>query len=335
MNQDFTGKTVLVTGATSGIGKATAELIAASGGTVIATGRQAANLPGHENIVPLPGDLTDATFRDQLAKAAAEAGNGRLDALVNAAGIIGTGTVETTSLEAFVLPKVFSEGYDSLTALGKLRVHTHLFNIANPFITLTLLYMESFSALILWIGIQQGLQFLSIYLSKPQLIGLSFWTVQDADLQSLWRDLYCPSMTTALHSFLHLIVLTFIVLSGRLSNVLMDLSLSCMSSFCTSILALSKLRRYQAVNHSLIPPSARWKNLESTMKMMDSVLYPFLTFFVGPKAMMFVVDNFEDLIKKNLVHIMLLTMVLFTRTLSWIQCCYDRLKSLYAKHIPA
>lgn len=101
MTQDFTGKTALVTGATSGIGKATAELIAASGGIVLATGRQADNLPKHHNIVPLPGDLTDAAFRDRLAQAAAEAGKGRLDALVNAAGIIGTGSIETTTLDTF------------------------------------------------------------------------------------------------------------------------------------------------------------------------------------------------------------------------------------------
>ena len=101
MTQDFSGKTALVTGATSGIGKATAELLAARGGKVLATGRNAAALPQHESIVAIPGDLTDAGFRERLTEAAAETGKGRLDALVNAAGIIGTGSVESTSLEAF------------------------------------------------------------------------------------------------------------------------------------------------------------------------------------------------------------------------------------------
>lgn len=101
MTNDFSGKTVLVTGATSGIGKATAELLAAKGATVIATGRNASNLPRHDHIVPVPGDLTDATFRGRLVEAAEQAGKGRLDALVNAAGIIGTGSIETTSLESF------------------------------------------------------------------------------------------------------------------------------------------------------------------------------------------------------------------------------------------
>lgn len=101
MTQDFTGKSALVTGATSGIGKATALLLAGRGCSVLATGRNAPELPKHERVVPLPGDLTDAGFRARLAEAAAEAGKGHLDALINAAGIIGTGSIETTSLEAF------------------------------------------------------------------------------------------------------------------------------------------------------------------------------------------------------------------------------------------
>jgi len=101
MTKEFTGKTVLVTGATSGIGKAAAELIANRGATVIATGRKAANLPKQDGLIPMPGDLTDAGFRERLAQAAAEAGKGRLDALVNAAGIIGSGTIETTTLDGF------------------------------------------------------------------------------------------------------------------------------------------------------------------------------------------------------------------------------------------
>lgn len=110
MHPEFEDRVVLVTGATSGIGRATALLLVHRGATVVASGRnekaletlmdQAAGAPGH--VHTMAGDLTDGGFRGRLADFAAGASDdGVLHGLVNAAGIIGSGSVETTSLEAF------------------------------------------------------------------------------------------------------------------------------------------------------------------------------------------------------------------------------------------
>lgn len=101
------GKRVLVTGASSGIGAATARLLLARGASVCATGRRADRLdplradsarPGA--LRTFTGDLTDAAFREGLVAGALRAFGG-LDGLVNAAGIIGFGDWSSTDLEAW------------------------------------------------------------------------------------------------------------------------------------------------------------------------------------------------------------------------------------------
>ncbi len=103
---DFNGRRALVTGATSGIGRATARLLLEQGATVLGTARReealgqaASDLGAGERWIPIAGDLTSADFRASLIATAGEAGG--LDLLVNAAGILTTGTWETTDLDAW------------------------------------------------------------------------------------------------------------------------------------------------------------------------------------------------------------------------------------------
>ena len=87
---DLTGMTALVTGASGGLGSATARALAARGARVALSGTRvgpldalAAELPGS---VVLPCDLADAAAVDALVPAAVAA-LGSLDILVNNAGI--------------------------------------------------------------------------------------------------------------------------------------------------------------------------------------------------------------------------------------------------------
>ena len=82
----LSGKQVLVTGASAGIGRACAVALARAGAKVIATGRRTAELESLGKEIPvqtLAGDLNDAGFAEDLAAAAREA-----DLLVNNAGIL-------------------------------------------------------------------------------------------------------------------------------------------------------------------------------------------------------------------------------------------------------
>lgn len=110
MNIRFDQKVVLITGATSGIGRASALLFADAGARIMLTGRNKKVLSELKTAINknkdvceiLAGDITDTAFRSQLIAAAIDA-FGQLDVLVNAAGIIASGTIESTSLEEFDL----------------------------------------------------------------------------------------------------------------------------------------------------------------------------------------------------------------------------------------
>src|SRR5688572_20915180 len=90
----FEGRTALVTGAASGIGRATVERLLAEGATVVGTDVQAAPDGGPTGGADRYTFLT-ADVRDEAAMAAAVAqavdAGGRLDGVVNAAGVAGAG----------------------------------------------------------------------------------------------------------------------------------------------------------------------------------------------------------------------------------------------------
>jgi 3(or 17)beta-hydroxysteroid dehydrogenase len=94
------GKTALITGAASGIGRATAVLFHAEGAKVAATDRNEAGLAeagAFANLV-LSQDVTDeARWREIVDSVLAAFG--RLDILVNSAGIALKGNIETATVE--------------------------------------------------------------------------------------------------------------------------------------------------------------------------------------------------------------------------------------------
>ncbi|PYS96386.1 MAG: clavaldehyde dehydrogenase, partial [Acidobacteria bacterium] len=105
MEKELNGMAALVTGATSGIGRATALRFAEGGARVALVGRSAEGLKEvAEQIGAHGGEAVrvraDVTVEEDARRAVAEAVEhlGGLDVLVNAAGIISNGTIETTTL---------------------------------------------------------------------------------------------------------------------------------------------------------------------------------------------------------------------------------------------
>lgn len=106
MLKELEGKVALVTGATSGIGRATVKRFAQEGAHVAAVGRD------EEALATLVGEMkeagaealairADVTRDEDAVRAVAEAVErfGHLDVLVNAAGHISNGTIENTTAE--------------------------------------------------------------------------------------------------------------------------------------------------------------------------------------------------------------------------------------------
>src|SRR6202000_98494 len=90
-------QTILITGASSGIGKATATFFAASGWNVIATMRTpdpAKNLANQDNVLVTRLDVQDRASITQAIEAGI-ARFGKIDALVNNAGFSLYGVFET------------------------------------------------------------------------------------------------------------------------------------------------------------------------------------------------------------------------------------------------
>ena len=106
--QDLSGSTALVTGATSGIGKATALALAHRGARVLVSGRDAVR--GHDVVAAIRADrgqadflkaeLDDADSTLNLARRALEVA-GHVDILVNNAGIYPFGPTADTTIETF------------------------------------------------------------------------------------------------------------------------------------------------------------------------------------------------------------------------------------------
>jgi NAD(P)-dependent dehydrogenase (short-subunit alcohol dehydrogenase family) len=100
----FTGKVIVVTGATAGIGTATARRLAAEGGALVLTGRNVESAEalldelGEERTAFVAGDVRKRETADRVVAAAVER-HGVLDVLVNNAAMDHTGDVLETPIE--------------------------------------------------------------------------------------------------------------------------------------------------------------------------------------------------------------------------------------------
>jgi NAD(P)-dependent dehydrogenase (short-subunit alcohol dehydrogenase family) len=127
----FAGKIIIVTGATSGIGRATAEAFGREGGSLVLVGRQEAVLAEAAAAVRAAGgqaatcsaDLTAADAPERIVNAALAA-FGHIDVLVNAAGVIASGALEATT----------DEIWDTMMAVN-LRAPFRLMRAAAPHLT--------------------------------------------------------------------------------------------------------------------------------------------------------------------------------------------------------
>jgi NAD(P)-dependent dehydrogenase (short-subunit alcohol dehydrogenase family) len=100
--QDWSGRGACVTGAASGIGRATAEKLHARGARVVAVDLDGDALgwtDGRDGLHPVVGDVTDESCNAAMVEAARAAGG--LDALVLNAGLPMAGSVESLPLADF------------------------------------------------------------------------------------------------------------------------------------------------------------------------------------------------------------------------------------------
>ncbi|PYP88000.1 MAG: short-chain dehydrogenase [Blastocatellia bacterium AA13] len=128
MINDMNGKRIIVTGASSGIGKATAELLLQAGAAVTLVGRNRGALTSITDGAPqssafvVTADLTEPRECAACIETAISAMDG-LDILINAAGIIKSGSIESTSLEL----------WDQMMNIN-LRSVFHLMSLAVPYL---------------------------------------------------------------------------------------------------------------------------------------------------------------------------------------------------------
>jgi len=113
---DLSGKTVVVTGASSGIGMATAVSLADAGANLVLTARRRDRLEELAGTLPTRAALMTADIAERetpqnlLDLALAEFG--RVDAIVNNAGIVNTGKIDDFDLDR--LPQLMAVNFEAV-----------------------------------------------------------------------------------------------------------------------------------------------------------------------------------------------------------------------------
>ncbi len=123
-------KVVIVTGASSGIGQAAVFKFVSEGASVALVARSADKLAATVGVIEVSGgvakaivaDVTEEAEVERVVRETVEAFGG-IDVLVNAAGIIATGTIETTTLQ----------GWDDMMSVNA-RAPFYLIQCAMPYL---------------------------------------------------------------------------------------------------------------------------------------------------------------------------------------------------------
>ncbi|MBR3290467.1 MAG: SDR family NAD(P)-dependent oxidoreductase [Clostridia bacterium] len=138
---------VLITGGSSGIGKATAAALLARGCTVYTISRREAALPGVHHLI---ADVTDEVAVETVVKAVADEA-GRIDILINNAGCGISGAVEFTDTEQ--AQRLFDVNFFGMVrviraALPVMREHGggRIFNISSVAAPLAIPFQAYYSA---------------------------------------------------------------------------------------------------------------------------------------------------------------------------------------------
>src|SRR5579862_5831419 len=100
------GMTAVVTGASSGLGARFVRVLHAAGATVVAAARRTARIEAlatelGERVLPITCDVSVDEAVDKLVEQTLLQANGRIDVVVNNAGISKVGPAETEDRDAF------------------------------------------------------------------------------------------------------------------------------------------------------------------------------------------------------------------------------------------